>query len=168
MTAVPTEHIRPWLWMRLRLFHRMVSPAALFCIILVKGLPPFRKEVLSVEHPAEFVVMQFARPGGNLLPIAMLLFDRSADRLLVQGRDDFEGIADRDDVEVLRSFIAQLADESEQMSGAAMLQELEDKLSNNVRITERQPVSVLNLVVSFMSTILIMHLVHKISGTFQR
>jgi hypothetical protein len=95
-----------------------------------------------VEHPAEFVVMQFARPGGNLLPIAMLLFDRSADRLLVQGRDDFEGIADRDDVEVLRSFIAQLADESEQMSGAAMLQELEDKLSNNVRITERQPVSV--------------------------
>jgi len=28
------------------------------------------------------------------------------------------------------------------MSGTAILQELEDKLSNNVRITERQPVRV--------------------------
>jgi len=35
-----------------------------------------------VERGAEFVVMQYARSGGDLLPVAILLFDPSADRLL--------------------------------------------------------------------------------------
>ena len=95
-----------------------------------------------MERRAEFVVMQYERPGGKLLPVAILLLDSSADRLLVQGLDDYEGIANPDDAELLRLFIAQLADDSEQMSGGGILRDLEDKLSNNVRITERQPVRV--------------------------
>jgi hypothetical protein len=91
-----------------------------------------------VEHPAEFMVMQYERPGGNLLPIAILLLDLFADKLHVRSRDDFDAIADREDAELLQLFIAQLADESEQMSGSDILQELEDKLANSVRITERQ------------------------------
>jgi hypothetical protein len=84
--------------------------------------------------------MQFERPGGNLLPIAILLLDPPADRLHVKGRKHFDGVADRDDAELLRLYITPLSDEAQQMSGGAILRDLEDKLSNSVRITERQPV----------------------------
>ena len=93
---------------------------------------------MSVEHPAEFMVMQYEWPGGKLQPIAILLLDLSADKLHLRSRDDFDGIADRDDAELLQLFIAQLAAESEQMRGSDILLELEDKLANSVRITERQ------------------------------
>jgi hypothetical protein len=89
-------------------------------------------------HAAEFLVMQYERPGGSLLPIAILLLDPAADKLHIRGRDNFEGIAEGDEAELLELFIVHLSGESEQRSGSAIVRELEDTLSNNVRITERR------------------------------
>lgn len=95
-----------------------------------------------MEQRADLIVMQYEPPGGSRLPIAILLLDPSADKLYVRGRGDFQGIAEPSDAELLQLFIAQLADDSTQMSGRAIVHELEDKLSNNVRITDRQAVRV--------------------------
>jgi hypothetical protein len=85
--------------------------------------------------------MEFQLPGGNLLPIAVLLLVRSTDRLYIRPCNDLSAI-DQFDAEVLRLSISQLAGESEHESGSAIMGQLEDSLSNSVRITDRRPIAV--------------------------
>jgi hypothetical protein len=95
-----------------------------------------------VDHQAEFVVMEFQPPaGGNLLPVAVLLLVRSTDRLHIRSCTDLSAI-DQFDAELLQLYFAQLAGESEHESGSAIMGQLEDSLSNSVRITDRQPIAV--------------------------
>jgi hypothetical protein len=90
---------------------------------------------------AEFAILQFDR-GGHLRPLAVLLLDPDADRLLVQARQDLSSIADPDDAEVVSLTLAELAAMATNRSGSAICRELEDTLSNAIRISDRSTVTV--------------------------
>jgi hypothetical protein len=90
---------------------------------------------------AEFAILQFER-AGHLSPLAVLLLDPDADRLFVRVREDLRSIADPDDAEVLRLTLAELAAVTTNGSGGAILRELEDTLSNAIRISDRGSVPV--------------------------
>ena len=91
-----------------------------------------------MEPLAHFVLLQFERPGYELLlPIAVLLLDPAADKLHVRGRGDFTSVADADDALVLAETVKQLQADAVAQSGGAILELLESTLSNSIRVTER-------------------------------
>jgi len=90
-----------------------------------------------VERIADLVLLQFAQPEGQLLPIAMLLLDVHENRLYVRARSGLHGIIPAEDDEVVTLFLAQLATDAQITKGSTLLQDLEDRLSNTIRISER-------------------------------
>ncbi len=90
---------------------------------------------MTVIH---FMLLQFTRPGDKYgLPIAVMLFDPSTDRLYVRGREDYSDIADAVDVEVLTETVKQIVAEVPGQSGQIFLESLESTLSNSILITDR-------------------------------
>ena len=92
-----------------------------------------------MNHLAQFLLLQFQRPSDELWPVAVLVFDPSNDRLYVRGREDYAGIADDDDAQVLSETVKQLQADVAAQSGNAILDLLESTLSNSIRLTERIP-----------------------------
>jgi hypothetical protein len=90
-----------------------------------------------VNYLAQFLLLQFQRPGDELWPVAVLVFDPSNDRLYVRGREHYASIADDDDAQVLSETVKQLQAEVAAQSGSAILDSLESTLSNSIRVTER-------------------------------
>ena len=94
-----------------------------------------------MNSSAEFSLLQFERPEGGLWTISVLLLDCRADELYVRNRDDL-GSLDEVDAELVREFLNQLSSEAGTRSGAAILRQFEDSLSNAIRISERYPIRV--------------------------
>jgi hypothetical protein len=92
---------------------------------------------MKTERPADFIAMYFERPGNGLRPIAVLLLDIDADRLHIRARSDCRSIAVPEDAPVLETILFDLAADARQKDGSAILAELEDVLSNSVRLSER-------------------------------
>ena len=87
----------------------------------------------------EFSILNYQRPGGPLIPIAVLLLDPHSDMLHIGQRADLRGIAEEDG-EILKLWIVELQGRSRSESGLEMLRSLDETLSNAVQITERQHV----------------------------
>jgi hypothetical protein len=88
-----------------------------------------------------FCILQFARPGGSSENIAILLLDERSDRMHHRFLENYSGIADDDDVEVLIGLGVMIRDMMhEGRGGKQILQQLLDTLSNTLRITD--PVAV--------------------------
>src|SRR5689334_23254044 len=85
---------------------------------------------------ATFSVLSFARPGGEIIPIGVLLLDRSDDQLRVLLRKKWDDIADRDDIEVLECLSSDLMRVSKEIGGRNLLEYLTQTLSNTIRITD--------------------------------
>lgn len=92
----------------------------------------------NMDRPADILILQFAQPGGRLWPIAVLALDVQADRLYVRSRLDFCSGISLDDAEVVSQYIAQIAEEGGEQSGQSLLKDLEERLSNTIRISERR------------------------------
>ena len=92
---------------------------------------------VRAERPADFITMSFERPGSGLQPIAVLLLDIDADRLHVRARRDCRSVAGPEDARVLETALFDLAAEARQKDGSAILAELEDVLSNSIRLSGR-------------------------------
>lgn len=87
---------------------------------------------------AQFLLLQFQPPGDeSLWPVAVLLFDPSTDKLYIRGREDYANIADDGDAQVLALTVKQLRADVETQGGNSVLAQLEDVLSNSVRLTAR-------------------------------
>jgi hypothetical protein len=86
--------------------------------------------------------MYFERPGSSLQLIAVLLLDIDADRLHVRARRDCRSVAGPEDARVLETTLFDLAAEASQKGGSAILAELEDVLSNSIRLSGRTRVEV--------------------------
>jgi DNA invertase Pin-like site-specific DNA recombinase len=95
---------------------------------------------------ADFAVLQFAFEKGELWPIAVLLLD-CQDRLHVRARaaDDLAKKIPPDDVEVIALSLDQIAEDARTGSGREILETLEDRLSNTIRISERQKARISNI-----------------------
>jgi len=83
-----------------------------------------------------FLLLQFHRPGDVWpLPLAVLLYNPSTDQLHVRGRVSYASVADPEDELVLTETIIQLQVDAGAGSGAAILELLEQTLSNSVLLT---------------------------------
>jgi hypothetical protein len=93
----------------------------------------------AMQRASDFAVVQFALPDGELWPIAVLLLDNQ-DRLHVRARaaDDLAKKIPPEDAEVVALSLAQIAEDAKAESGTNILETLEDRLSNALRISARQ------------------------------
>jgi len=97
-----------------------------------------------MDCSAEFVILQFAADDGELWPFAVLLLD-AEDRLFVRAREDLSLKLPAEDAQVIELFLAEVGTDSRQSSGSVLLASLEDRLSNVVRITDRQRIPVTSI-----------------------
>lgn len=98
-----------------------------------------------MDHAAEFVCLQFAEEGCVPKPIAVLLLDHRSDKVYLRSREDFSAIAPPEDAMILRLMLAQLADDATANSGSAILEDLESRLSNSMRLTRRTAIEIHDL-----------------------
>jgi hypothetical protein len=97
---------------------------------------------MKAERPADFIAMYFESPGSGLQPIAVLLLDIDADRLHIRARRDCRSVAGPEYAPVLGTILSDLAADARQKAGSAILAELEDALSNSIRLSERTRLNV--------------------------
>lgn len=90
----------------------------------------------------EYRILQYAGPGRAVLNIGVLLLDPDSDRLHMRLRADWADIAAPGDAEVLAALEDDLRSRAEHTGASALLLDLEDSLSNTVRITDRQAIEV--------------------------
>jgi hypothetical protein len=106
--------------------------------MLILDTPPlFPVPGMKAERPADFIAMYFERPGSGLQPIAVLLLDIDADRLHIRARPDCRSVAGPEDAPVLETMLFDLAADARQKDGSTILAELEDVLSNSIRLSGR-------------------------------
>jgi SOS-response transcriptional repressor LexA len=99
--------------------------------------------VISLEtRKAEYVVLKLALPGRAEANAAVLLLDTETDRLACRFREDLESLADPEDAGVVAALPEDFARKAEEIGGRRFLEQLEDTLSNALRLTERQRVAV--------------------------
>jgi hypothetical protein len=93
----------------------------------------------AMQRASDFAIVQFALPDGELWPVAVLLLDNQ-DRLHVRARavDDLARKIPPEDVEVVAQSLDQIAADARALRGKEILAILEDRLSNTIRISDRQ------------------------------
>ncbi|MGH9640254.1 MAG: S24 family peptidase [Bryobacteraceae bacterium] len=92
--------------------------------------------------PGSYSLLECELPGGGVQTAGVLLFDPSTDTLHVRLRRDWEEIAAEEDAEVLAELEDDLIARAQERGGAAVLEFLENNLSQSLRITDREVVSV--------------------------
>lgn len=90
----------------------------------------------------EFSLLEAALPGRAVEPIGILLRDAESDTLYVRLRRDWETLANEEDAEVLAELEDDLLAKSREGGGAAVLEYLESALSQSIRVSGREAVSV--------------------------
>ncbi len=98
--------------------------------------------VFSPPRKAEYLLLEVALPGRKAAAAGVLLLDPASDRLLLKLRRDWDRHADPEDAEVLALLGEDLARQAEQMGASALIELLEDRLSNALRLSERRSVVV--------------------------
>ena len=103
-------------------------------------------QVLSFRDYAlkqgQFALLEAELPGRAPETIGILLLDPETDTLYVRLRRDWETLATEEDAEVLAELEDDLVAKAREGGGAAVLEYLEDALSQSVRVSEREAVSV--------------------------
>ena len=89
-----------------------------------------------------YVLLEAVLPGRPPHNIGVLLNDPAGDRAWVRMRPHYDDIAEPEDAEVLESLEEDIRRHADEMGAEAYLASLEDSLSNVVRVSERQAVTV--------------------------
>lgn len=90
----------------------------------------------------EFALLEGVLPGRAAEPIGILLLDPGSDTLYIRLRRDWETLANEEDIEVLAELEDDLLAKAREGGGAAVLAYLESALSQSIRVSEREAVSV--------------------------
>jgi len=98
---------------------------------------PFR-----ASREASYVLVEAALPGRPLETTGVFLLDTAGDHAWIRLRQNWDEWADSEDAEVLEALEQDMRERAREMGAGAYLCWLEDRLSNVLRITERQPVAV--------------------------
>lgn len=93
---------------------------------------------LNPAKKASYVVLEAALPGRAVQPAGVLLLDEESNRLYVRLREDWGQWAAPEDAEVLDLTGEQLRREAEELGARQVLELLEDRLSNAIRISDRR------------------------------
>ena len=97
---------------------------------------------ISGRREGVYVILEAVLPGRLPQNIGVLLADPSTDRAWVRVRPDFTELAEPDDIEVLETLENDIKAQLQEHGAERFLQSLEDSLSNVLRISDRQKVSV--------------------------
>ena len=97
---------------------------------------------ISGRREGLYVLLAAALPGRPVQNIGVLLVDPETDRGWLRMRERFDDIADSEDAEVLEALDEDIRARLSKLGAAAYLEELEDSLSNVIRVGERQAVAV--------------------------
>lgn len=92
----------------------------------------------------EFSLLSWELPGHGVYTIGVLLHDPASDTLHLRLRRDWEAIAEGEDAEVLAELEDSLSSWARELGAQAVIEKLENELSNSVRITDRESVTVRN------------------------
>lgn len=91
---------------------------------------------------AQYLVVELVLPGRSKVNAGVLLLDPESDTAHVRLRQDWDQIADPDEVEVLEHVERELQERGRELGGARLLSELEDTLSQVLRISDRENIAV--------------------------
>ncbi|HLK62233.1 MAG TPA: S24 family peptidase [Bryobacteraceae bacterium] len=97
---------------------------------------------ITGQREGVYVLLEAALPGRAPHHIGVFLLDPSTDRAWIRFRENFDDIAEPDDVEVLEALWEDLETRCSELGAAACLAWLEDSLSNVLRVTARDSVKV--------------------------
>src|ERR1700720_3698926 len=97
----------------------------------------------TITHSARYSLLTVELPGQEPASAGVLLEDPAADRLHVRLRRDWDSVAP-DESEVLSGLEDDLASKAAELGAAKLLANLEDTLSNVMRVTDRREVMVEN------------------------
>jgi SOS-response transcriptional repressor LexA len=103
---------------------------------------PFSVLPISGCRQGTYVLLDAELPGRPPCPIGVLLIDLDTGRPWFRMRHDFESIADPEEAEVLEALEEHIRRCLAESGAESFLQSLEDALSNTLRVSERQAVSV--------------------------
>ena len=92
---------------------------------------------VTVTQSARYSLLTIDLPGQEPVSAGVLLEDPAVDRLYVRLRRDWDRVAP-DESEVLSALEGDLASKAAEMGAAKLLANLEDTLSNTVRVTGRR------------------------------
>lgn len=92
----------------------------------------------------EYLLLEAILPGRPPETIGVLLLEKQADQLHLRLRRDFLEFADEDVYEVLRELADDLQQTADRLGAQALLQSLEETLSNTLRVTARDTILVHN------------------------
>jgi SOS-response transcriptional repressor LexA len=97
---------------------------------------------ITARRQGTYVLLEAHLPGQPVRNIGVLLIDPDTDRLWLRLRPDYRGLAEPEDIEVLEALEDDIRTRAAEMGAEALLDSLEDSLSNVLRATERQSVAV--------------------------
>ena len=97
---------------------------------------------ISGRREGVYVILEAVLPGHLPKNIGVLLADPTTDRGWVRMLNDFAGLAEADDIEVLEALEDDIKAQLRDHGAGRFLQSLEDSLSNVLRISDRQTVAV--------------------------
>lgn len=95
--------------------------------------------VLTTRH-GQYSLLEVDLPGREIRPAGVLLYDPADERLEFRLRRDWERIAEPEDAEVLALLADDLAGKVLEAGAEEILGQLEDSLSNVLRISDRETV----------------------------
>src|SRR5580700_7571995 len=93
---------------------------------------------ISGRRPGAYVLLEAALPERPVRNIGVLLLDPATDRGWLKMREGYNDIAAEDDAEVFDALQEDLQTRMTESGATALLESLEDTLSNVLRITGRQ------------------------------
>jgi phage repressor protein C with HTH and peptisase S24 domain len=97
---------------------------------------------INARRQGTYVLLEAHLPSQPVRNIGVYLLDPASGRLWLRMRRDFSGVAEPDDSEVLAALEEDILARGAEMGAEALLESLEDSLSNVVRVGERQTVEV--------------------------
>ena len=83
------------------------------------------------------VVISAHLPGRDPINLGVLVLDEATDRIHLRFRKDFDGSADPLDLEVIQGLPEMIESMSIEMGALGVLQYLEDRASNAIRLGDR-------------------------------
>ena len=97
---------------------------------------------VTATQSARLYLLTVELGGKGSIPAGVLLYDPHSNGLHVRLRRDWEWIAPEEDAEVLSALAGDLENKAAELGAAQLLQNLEESLSNAVRISEPREIIV--------------------------
>jgi SOS-response transcriptional repressor LexA len=95
-------------------------------------------------RPGQYSLLVSELPARGVQTLGVLLLDAENDELHIRLRRDWDALASVEDAEVLSALADDLAQQSRQEGGRAVLDRLEDWGSGAIRVSDREAVTVRN------------------------